>query len=134
MWLHGIIFGVIVTVTAVWFGMLPALGAGIAGVNIAPEIPAMTIFRHIVFGAVLCKPPLGEPLIITGDFCLIEPEHNLVSCLLQVDDFTLGTDMFIQPAGKPGLYKVSQWGTDQLHHHRLLQKIPGPPHVYWPYR
>jgi len=58
-WLHGIIFGVIVTVTTVWFGMLPALGAGIAGVNIAPEVPAMTLSRHIVFGAVvgiLAKP------------------------------------------------------------------------------
>ena len=52
-WLHGIIFGVIVTATTVWFGMLPALGAGIAGVNIAPEVPAMTMFRHIVFGAVI---------------------------------------------------------------------------------
>ncbi len=52
-WLHGIIFGVIVTATAVWFGMLPALGAGIAGLNIAPEVPAMTMFRHIVFGVVI---------------------------------------------------------------------------------
>ncbi len=52
-WLHGIIFGIIVTATAVWFGMLPALGAGIAGLNIAPEVPAMTMFRHIVFGAVI---------------------------------------------------------------------------------
>jgi len=53
MWLHGIIFGIIVTVTTVWFGLLPALGAGIAGLNIAPEVPAMTMFRHIVFGAVI---------------------------------------------------------------------------------
>ncbi len=52
-WLHGIIFGIIVTVTTIWFGMLPALGAGIAGLNIAPEVPAMTISRHIVFGAVI---------------------------------------------------------------------------------
>jgi len=52
-WLHGIIFGIIVTATAVWLGMLPALGAGIAGLNIAPEVPAMTMFRHIVFGAVI---------------------------------------------------------------------------------
>jgi len=52
-WLHGIIFGVIVTATTVWFGMLPALGAGIAGLNIAPEVPAMTMFRHIIFGAVI---------------------------------------------------------------------------------
>jgi len=33
--------------------MLPALGAGIAGVNIAPEVPAMTLSRHIVFGAII---------------------------------------------------------------------------------
>ncbi len=62
-WLHGIIFGIIVTATTVWFGMLPALGAGIAGVNIAPEVPAMTMFRHIVFGAIigiLSKPILEE--------------------------------------------------------------------------
>ncbi len=52
-WLHGIIFGIIVTVTTVWFGLLPALGAGIAGLNIAPEVPAMTMFRHIVFGLVI---------------------------------------------------------------------------------
>ena len=51
--LHGIIFGVIVTATTVWLGMLPALGAGIAGLNIAPEVPAMTMFRHIAFGAVI---------------------------------------------------------------------------------
>jgi len=52
-WLHGIIFGIIVTATTVWFGLLPALGAGIAGLNIAPEVPAMTMFRHIVFGVVI---------------------------------------------------------------------------------
>ncbi len=52
-WLHGIIFGIIITTTTVWFGMLPALGAGIAGINIAPEVPAMTMSRHIVFGAVI---------------------------------------------------------------------------------
>ncbi len=60
-WIHGIIFGVIVTATTVWLGLLPALGAGIAGLNIAPEVPAMTMFRHIVFGAVigiLFKPTL----------------------------------------------------------------------------
>jgi len=52
-WLHGIIFGIIVTATTVWLGLLPALGAGIAGLNIAPEVPAMTMFRHIVFGFVI---------------------------------------------------------------------------------
>ena len=52
-WLHGIIFAIIVTVTTAWFGLLPALGAGIAGLNIAPEVPAMTISRHIAFGVVI---------------------------------------------------------------------------------
>ena len=53
LWIQGIIFGIIVTATTVWLGLLPALGAGIAGLNIAPEVPAMTMFRHIVFGAVI---------------------------------------------------------------------------------
>jgi len=59
-WLHGIIFGVIVTAITVWFGMLPALGAGVAGLNIAPEVPAMTMSRHIVFGAIIGV--LSKPL------------------------------------------------------------------------
>ncbi len=33
--------------------MLPALGAGIAGLNIAPEVPVMTFIRHVVFGLAL---------------------------------------------------------------------------------
>jgi len=52
-WIHGLVFGVMVTIVGVWFVMLPALGAGIAGLNIAPEVPAMTMFRHIVFGLVI---------------------------------------------------------------------------------
>jgi len=59
--IQGIIFGVIVTATTVWLGLLPALGAGIAGLNIAPEVPAMTMFRHIVFGAVIGI--LAKPLM-----------------------------------------------------------------------
>jgi len=59
-WLHGIIFGVLVTATTVWFGMLPALGSGAAGLNIAPEVPAMTMSRHTVFGAVIGV--LSKPL------------------------------------------------------------------------
>ena len=64
-WLHGIIFGVIVTATTVWFGMLPALGAGIAGVNIAPEVPAMTMSRHIVFGVIIGI--MSKPILEKGD-------------------------------------------------------------------
>lgn len=50
---YAITFAVIENTIAVWFIMLPILGAGIAGVNIAPEVPLMTLARHIVFGAVV---------------------------------------------------------------------------------
>ncbi len=33
--------------------MLPALGAGIAGLNIAPEVPVVTFIRHVAFGLTL---------------------------------------------------------------------------------
>ena len=64
-WFHGIIFGIIVTATTVWLGLLPALGAGIAGLNISPDVPAMTMFRHIVFGAVIGV--LSKPVYDFGD-------------------------------------------------------------------
>lgn len=50
---YGIAFAVVELVIAVWFGMLPALGAGVAGINIEPEVAIVTLLRHIVFGAVL---------------------------------------------------------------------------------
>ena len=50
---YAITFSVIENTIAVWLVMLPILGAGIAGVNIAPEVALMTFSRHIVFGAVL---------------------------------------------------------------------------------
>lgn len=50
---YGVIFAVVELVIAVWFGMLPSLGAGVAGLNIAPEVPIMTLFRHLAFGVVL---------------------------------------------------------------------------------
>ena len=53
LWAHGITFAVIVTLGPVWLGMLPALGAGVAGLGISPLVPLMTILRHIAFGAVL---------------------------------------------------------------------------------
>ena len=46
-------YAVIELVIAVWLGMLPALGAGIAGINIAPEVAVMTLLRHLTFGLVL---------------------------------------------------------------------------------
>ena len=53
MWLHGIIFAMLVTVMPLWLGLLPVLGAGIAGANISPLVSVITIVRHIAFGIVL---------------------------------------------------------------------------------
>jgi len=50
---YALAFSLIENTIAVWLVMLPLLGAGIAGVNIAPEVALMTFSRHIVFGAVL---------------------------------------------------------------------------------
>ena len=50
---YGIAFATVELVIAVWLVLLPALGAGVAGLNISPEVPAMTLFRHIAFGTVL---------------------------------------------------------------------------------
>ena len=46
-------YSVIELIIAVWLGMLPALGAGIAGANIAPEVAIVTLLRHLTFGLVL---------------------------------------------------------------------------------
>ena len=48
-----LIFSLIELVVAVWFAMLPALGAGIAGLDLAPEVALMTLIRHIVYGLAL---------------------------------------------------------------------------------
>ena len=52
-WLYAVIFMIIELIVTVWFGMLPALGAGIAGLNIAPEVPVVTLIRHVAFGLTL---------------------------------------------------------------------------------
>ena len=46
-------FSLIENVIAVWFGMLPALGLGIAGLDAAPELAIVTFTRHVAYGAVL---------------------------------------------------------------------------------
>jgi hypothetical protein len=53
MWFYGIIYAVMVAVGPIFFGFFPALGAGIAGIDISPLVAPMTIVRHIAFGAVL---------------------------------------------------------------------------------
>jgi len=52
-WLYAVIFMIVELIVAVWFGMLPALGAGIAGLNIAPEVPVITFIRHVAYGLTL---------------------------------------------------------------------------------
>jgi hypothetical protein len=51
--IYAITFAVIELIIAVWFVMLPMLGAGIAGLDISFEVPLMTLTRHVVFGAVV---------------------------------------------------------------------------------
>jgi len=50
---YAIVFAIVETVIAVWLVLLPILGAGIAGINIGPEVAVMTLARHVVFGAVM---------------------------------------------------------------------------------
>ena len=50
---YAVVFAGIETIFGVWLGMLPALGAGFAGLDISPQVPAITMTRHIVFGLVL---------------------------------------------------------------------------------
>ena len=50
---YAIVFVIVELVIAVWFVMLPMLGAGIAGLNIGPEVAVMTLARHVVFGIVI---------------------------------------------------------------------------------
>ena len=50
---YAIVFAIVETVIAVWFVLLPMLGAGIAGINIGPEVAVMTLARHVVFGIVI---------------------------------------------------------------------------------
>jgi len=50
---YAIAFAIVEVIVAVWFVMLPMLGAGIAGLDIAPQVPVMTLLRHIVFGVVI---------------------------------------------------------------------------------
>ena len=41
------------TVFGVWLFMLPLLGAGIAGLEISPAMPFITLARHVAYGLVL---------------------------------------------------------------------------------
>jgi len=48
-WVRPFIFIVGETIFLVWLFMLPLLGAGVAGINISPLTPVITLTRHLVY-------------------------------------------------------------------------------------
>ncbi|OUR94623.1 hypothetical protein A9Q87_03030 [Flavobacteriales bacterium 34_180_T64] len=48
-WLRAIIFVIAETVALVWLFMLPLLGAGVAGLDMSPMMPIITIIRHLAY-------------------------------------------------------------------------------------
>jgi len=48
-WLRPLLFVVGETVTLVWLFMLPLLGAGVAGIDMDPMMPIITLVRHLVY-------------------------------------------------------------------------------------
>lgn len=48
-WLRPIIFVVAETIVLVWLFMLPLLGAGVAGIDMSPAMPYITLVRHLAY-------------------------------------------------------------------------------------
>ncbi|WP_445384735.1 hypothetical protein ACT6NV_12275 [Robiginitalea sp. IMCC44478] len=48
-WLRPLIFVSAETVVLVWLFMLPLLGAGVAGTDMSPMMPVITLVRHLVY-------------------------------------------------------------------------------------
>ncbi|WP_242121668.1 hypothetical protein [Aestuariivivens sediminicola] len=48
-WLRPVIFVSAETVALVWLFMLPLLGAGIAGTDMSPMMPLITLVRHLAY-------------------------------------------------------------------------------------
>lgn len=48
-WLRPLIFVVGETVALVWLFMLPLLGAGVAGLDMSPLMPVITLVRHFAY-------------------------------------------------------------------------------------
>ena len=62
-WFRPILFVVGETVALVWLFMLPLLGAGVAGLDMSPLMPVITLVRHLAYAL---------PLIF-----LVQYDHNL---------------------------------------------------------
>ena len=52
-WARPLIFVAVETVALVWLFMLPLLGAGIAGLDISPMMPVITLVRHLAYAVPL---------------------------------------------------------------------------------
>ncbi|MFI1742951.1 hypothetical protein [Thalassobellus sediminis] len=48
-WLRPLIFVAAETVALVWLFMLPLLGAGVAGIDLSPAMPLITLVRHLAY-------------------------------------------------------------------------------------
>lgn len=48
-WLRPIVFVVAETIALVWLFMLPLLGAGVAGLDMSPMMPVITLVRHLAY-------------------------------------------------------------------------------------
>lgn len=48
-WVRPLIFVVGETVALVWLFMLPLLGAGVAGLDMSPMMPVITLLRHLAY-------------------------------------------------------------------------------------
>lgn len=48
-WLRPILFVVGETIALVWLFMLPLLGAGVAGLDLSPMMPVITLVRHLAY-------------------------------------------------------------------------------------
>ena len=52
-WVRPLIFVAAETVALVWLFMLPLLGAGIAGTDMSPMMPVITLLRHLAYAVPL---------------------------------------------------------------------------------
>jgi hypothetical protein len=52
-WFRPLLFVTAQTIALVWFFMFPLLGAGIAGIELSPLVPLISLSRHLIYGVSL---------------------------------------------------------------------------------
>ncbi len=66
-WVRALTFVTVQTIFGVWLFMLPLLGAGVAGVNMGPLVPVITLVRHWAYGLTLAwLYPLPRQVLLPG--------------------------------------------------------------------